>query len=108
MINVNQLKENFQIRHRLSTNQNRQKFQSSKKFSNQNITVVRILSKQEKILEKWNVNADQMMLLLMIFHVEKIVSTESVLLNVQIDADLERYDSYHMAIFVVKRGASFR
>ena len=106
MINVNQLKENFQIRHQLSTNQNRLKFQNSKKFSNQNITVVKTLSKQEKILEKWNVNADRMMLQLMIFHAEKIVSTESVLLNVQIDADLERYDSYRITVFVIKRGAS--
>ena len=106
MINANQLKENFQIRHQLSTNQKRLKFQNSKKFSNQNITVVKILSKQEKILEKWNVNADRMMLQSMIFHVGKIVSTESVLLNVQIDADLERYDSYRLT--VIQRGASSR
>ena len=38
----------------------------------------------------------------MIFHAEKIVSTESVLLNVQIDADLERYDSYRMTVFIKK------
>ena len=41
-------------------------------------------------------NVDLMKYQLRISHVGKIVSTESVLLNVQIDADLERYESYRM------------